>query len=268
MAILSLQSAASALSSLNTALDVTANNLANVNTPGFKSARANFQDLLYIEQAQPGSRNTNGDQRPIGLYVGLGTKVSGTQNNFTEGSLIKGNKLDVAIQGNGFFRVRVQESLGPGGYAYTRAGLFTLNADGEMVMASDQGRRLDPPIVIDGDVTEIAINESGEVNVSRPGNSQPEQVGTITLTNFVNPVGLKQVGENLFVETGASGPAIEGNPGDNGFGSLLQGHYENSNVDPTTELITLIRVQRAFEMNSNTIRAADQTLQTVSQLRR
>jgi flagellar basal-body rod protein FlgG len=268
MALVSLQSAASALSALNTALDVTANNLANVNTAGFKSSRVNFQDLLYVERAQPGARNTNGDQRPIGLAVGLGVKASGTQIDFKQGSSVTGGKLDLEIQGNGFFRVSVQDSLAPGGFAYTRAGQFTLNSDGELVLASDQGRRLEPRITIDGDVTDIGIDSSGQVTVTRPGNSQPEQVGTITLTNFINPVGLRQVGENLFVESGASGPPLEGTPGENGFGTLKQGSFEGSNVDPTSELVNLIRVQRAFEMNSNTIRAADQTLQAVAQLRR
>lgn len=268
MALISLQSAASALSALNTSLDVTANNLANVNTAGFKSSRANFQDLLYIERQQPGVRNVNNDQRPIGLQIGLGTKVSGTQSDFTQGSPIKGNQMDVMIQGNGFFRVSVQDSLSPGGFAYTRSGMFSLNSDGELVMASDQGRRIEPRITIDGDVTNISIDSSGQVFVTRPGNAQPEQVGSLTLTNFINPVGLKQLGENLFSETGSSGPPIEGTPGENGFGQLIQGYYEGSNVDPTNELINLIRVQRAFEMNSNTIRAADQTLQAIAQLRR
>lgn len=268
MALLSLQSSASALSALNTALDVTANNLANVNTPGFKSSRANFQDLLYIEKEQPGSRNTNNDQRPIGLYVGLGTKIAGTQQDFTQGPTIKGNKLDLLIQGNGFFRVSVQDSIAPGGFAYTRSGQFTLNSDGEIVTATGSGRRLEPRITVDGEVTDISIDTSGQVFVTRPGNAQPEQVGAVTLTNFINPVGLRPIGENMFTETGASGPAIEGTPGETGFGQLIQGSYEGSNVDPTTELINLIRVQRAFEMNSNTIRAADQTLQAVAQLHR
>ncbi len=268
MAIISLQSAASGLSALNTAMDVIANNLANVNTAGFRSSRANFQDLLYLEKAQPGVRNANNDERPTGLYIGLGTKVSGTQNNFEQGSPIKGNKLDLMIQGNGFFRVAVQDSIAPGGIAYTRAGQFTLNSDGEMVLATDQGRRLDPPITIDGDVTDVAVDASGQVYVQRPGQSQPELVGQLQISNFVNPAGLKSTGENLFVETGASGPPIDGNPSEDGFGQIIQGYYENSNVDPTTELINLIRVQRAFEMNSNVIRAADETLRAVAQLRR
>lgn len=268
MAIVSLQSAASGLSALNTAMDVISNNLANVNTPGFKSSRANFQDLIYLEKAQPGVRNANNDERPTGLFVGLGTKVSGTQLNLKPGNAIEGNRLDVMIEGNGFFRVAVQDALGPAGVAYTRDGQFTLNSDGEMVLATDQGRRLDPPIVIDGDVLEIEIDSSGQVQVLRPGQAEPEIVGQITLTNFVNPTGLKPIGENLFVETGASGPPIEGNPGEDAFGQIIQGYYEGSNVDPTRELIELIRVQRAFEMNSNTIRAADEALRTIAQLRR
>lgn len=268
MAIISLQSAASALSALNTAMDVTANNLANVNTAGFKGSRANFQDLLYVERAQPGIRNANSDQRPIGLNIGLGTKVSGTQFDFSSGSPIKGNTLDLMINGNGFFRVGVQDSVGPGGYAYTRAGQFALNSDGDLVLATDQGRRLDPPISITGEVKEISIDASGQVFVTRPAQAEAELVGRIQLSNFVNPAGLRAVGENLFIESEASGPPIEGNPGENAFGTLTQGYYEGSNVDPTTELVNLIRVQRAFEMNSNTIRAADQALQTVAQLRR
>ena len=268
MAILSLQSAASGLSALNTAMDVISNNLANVNTAGFRTSRANFQDLLYIERSQPGVRNANDDQRPTGLYIGLGTKVSGTQLSFEQGSPIKGNKLDMMIDGNGFFRVSVQDSLGPGGVAYTRAGQFTLNSDGQIVLATDQGRKLDPPITVDADVTDIQVDSSGQIFVERPGQADPELIGQLTIANFVNPTGLKSIGENLFVETGASGPPIDGNPAENAFGQIVQGYYESSNVDPTTELINLIRVQRAFEMNSNTIRAADESLRTIAQLRR
>ena len=268
MALIALQSAASALSALNTALDVTSNNLANVNTAGFKSSRANFQDLLYIEQSQPGVRNANNDQRPIGLYVGLGTRVSGTETNFAQGSPITGGPLDLLIQGNGFFKVAVQSTLAPGGFAYTRAGQFTTNADGQIVLATDQGRILQPAITIDPDATGVTINASGQVFVTKPGNAQPQQIGSITLTNFINPTGLKSLGENLYAETGASGAPIDGTPGDQAFGQITQGQYEGSNVDPTSELINLIRVQRAFEMNSNSIKAADETLQTVAQLYR
>jgi flagellar basal-body rod protein FlgG len=268
MAIISLQSAASALNALNTAMDITANNLANINTPGFKASRANFQDLMYIEQAQPGVKNLNGDQRPTGLYVGLGTKISGTQYNFADGSPQQGGQLDLRISGNGFFKVAVPESIGQGGFAYTRAGQFALNSNGDIVMANDVGSKLDPPINVGDNVIKIDISPDGEVFVTKPGTAEPQSVGTLTLTNFINPSGLKSAGKNLFVETGASGPPIEGNPGQDAFGTITQNQFEGSNVDPTTELVNLIQIQRAFEMNSNSIRAADQTLQTVAQIHR
>jgi flagellar basal-body rod protein FlgG len=269
MALTALQSAASGLSALNTSLDVTANNLANVNTPGFKASRANFQDLLYAERAQPGVENANGDQRPIGLFVGLGTRVSGTHLDFTQGSPISTNRdLDVAIDGTGFFRVTVEQSRG-GGIAYTRAGNFTLNSEGELVLASDQGRRLEPVIVIpDGAVRPIDIRADGRVFVTVPPDVEPQEIGQIQTAAFINPAGLKQVGENLFVESAASGPPVVGNPNEDNRGGLIPNFLEASNVDPTRELIEMIRTQRAFEMNSNTIRAADETLRNVSQLRR
>ncbi|CAG0995200.1 Flagellar basal-body rod protein FlgG [Phycisphaerales bacterium] len=269
MAINALQSAASGLSALNTALDVTANNLANVNTPGFKSSRVNFQDLLYIEKAQPGALNENQDQRPIGLYVGLGVRVSGTQLDFTQGpEQSTGRPLDVAIKGNGFFRVRVEDSLGTGGFAYTRAGNFTLNSDGELVLANDTGRRLEPTIQIPTDAETVTIGPDGRVNVTLPGQATPEELGPIELSTFINPAGLKQVGENLYVETAASGTPTTGIPGQEGRGTLASTFLESSNVDPTRELIELIRTQRAFEMNSQSIRAADEALRSVAQLRR
>jgi flagellar basal-body rod protein FlgG len=269
MAAISLQTAASALTALNTAMDVTANNLANVNTAGFKSSRANFQDLLYQERAQPGAENANGDQRPTGLFVGLGVKVAGTQVDFSQGGLIASNRpLDLAIEGLGFFRVQVQDSLSADGIAYTRAGQFTLNAEGQLVMVNDQGRRVQPDITIPDDATEVVIDASGEVFVRQPGQVELSSVGQIETSVFVNPAGLKQIGENLFVETEASGEPITGEPGSDNRGQLRQGMYEASNVDPTQELISLIRTQRAFEMNSQTIRAADDSLRTISQLRR
>ncbi|MCW5765519.1 MAG: flagellar basal-body rod protein FlgG [Phycisphaeraceae bacterium] len=268
MAITALDSAASGLSALNTALDVTANNLANVNTQGFKGSRANFQDLLYVERAQPGVENSIGDQRPTGLYVGLGVKVSGTQVDFEQGAPIAtGRELDVTISGRGFFRVKVQDSLGDG-YAYTRAGNFALNRDGEIVLASDQGRRLEPNIQIPEDATAISIQDNGEVYVDRPGLTDPELVGQMEIATFINPQGLKSIGENLFLQTDASGPPVLGTPGEDQRGSLKQKFVENSNVDPTVELINLIKTQRAFEMNSNTIRTADETLRTVATLKR
>jgi len=267
MANIALQSAATGLSALNTKLDVIANNLANVNTNGFKASRANFQDLLYIERAQPGVENAAGDRRPTGLYVGLGVKVSGTQVNFEQGPPVNtGKQLDVMIEGLGFFRVSVEDSIG-GGAAYTRSGNFAVNSENDLVLANDQGRRLDPPIQIPTDALSVTITPDGRVLVEQPGNTEPTDQGQIQLVNFVNPAGLKQIGENLFVETAASGQPIEGDPNTENFGSLKQGLLEGSNVDPTFELIEMIRTQRAFEMNSNSIRAADETLRSIAQLR-
>ena len=268
MATIALQSAASGLKALNTRLDVIANNLANANTTGYKASRANFQDLLYVERAQPGVENANGDQRPTGLYVGLGVKVSGTQVQFDQGSPIATDQpLDMMIEGKGFFQVTVDQDLG-GGVAYTRAGNFTLNSQGEIVLANDQGRRLEPQISLGDDVVSITIDRNGRIQVLRPGATQLEEVGQIQTANFINPAGLRQVGENLFVESAASGPVVLGEPGTQNFGSIQQGFLEASSVDPTRELIELIRTQRSFELNSQTIRAADEALQTIGQLRR
>jgi flagellar basal-body rod protein FlgG len=269
MAINALQSSSSALSALNTALDITANNLANVNTPGYKTSRANFQDLLYIEKAQPGVLNANQDERPIGLYVGLGVKVSGTQLDFTQGApQATGRPLDVMIQGRGFFQVGVEDNLGNGGQAFTRAGNLALNSDGELVLANDQGRRLEPTISVPPDALEITITGDGRVLYTIAGQTEPSEAGQIETATFVNPAGLKQIGENLYAESEASGPPSTGVPGEDDRGSLQQNFLEASNVDPTRELIELIRTQRAFEMNSQSIRAADETLRSVAQLRR
>lgn len=267
MAAIALQSASSGLSSLSTKLDVIANNLANVNTAGFKSSRANFQDLMYIERAQPGVENANGDQRPTGLYVGLGVKVSGTQQSFAQGAPITtGQDLDAMIEGHGFFQVEVDDATG-GGIAYTRAGNFSKNADGELVLANDTGRRLTPRITIPDDATNIDILNDGRVLVSLPGDTQPQEIGQIEIATFINPAGLRQEGENLYTESAASGPPVVGNPDEDGRGAIQSRFLESSNVDPTYELIELIRTQRAFEMNSQAIRAADETLRSIGNLR-
>jgi len=269
MAIIALQSASSGLNALNTKLDVIANNLANIETAGFKSSRTNFQDQLYIERAQPGVENGNGDQRPTGLYVGLGVKVSGTHQDFSQGAPITTNReLDLTIDGQGFFQVQVESDLSSNGTAFTRSGAFAVNSDGELVLANDQGRRLEPGVQLGDDVIKIDIDQNGRVFATSSGALEPTEVGQIQIAAFINPAGLKQVGENLFVESAASGPPNEGNPGEDQRGRIRQGQLEGSNVDPTRELIELIRTQRAFEMNSQSIRAADEALQTVGQLRR
>jgi flagellar basal-body rod protein FlgG len=267
MAINALQSASSALSALDTAMDVTANNLANVNTTGFKASRTNFQDVMYMERAQPGTRNANDDERPTGLYIGLGVKVSGTQLDFTQGApQFTGRNLDVHVNGEGFFVVNVEDSLG--GTGYTRSGNFALNSEGDVVLANDQGRRLEPNINIPAGSKSISISSDGQVTYVPAGETEPAEAGRFQLATFVNPAGLKQVGENLFVQTEASGDAVVGDPMADDRGALQQGQIETSNVDPTRELIDLIRTQRAYEMNSQSIRAADESLRTIAQLRR
>lgn len=268
MASIALNSASSGLSALSTALDVIANNLANVNTEGFKASRTNFQDLFYQELQQPGTENANGDQNPIGLYVGLGVQVSGTQLNFQQGAAISTERaLDWMIEGDGLFQVEVEEGLGEG-IAYTRAGNFAVNSDGEIVLATDQGRRLIPNITLPANTIGVTVRTDGTVSATVSGQTDPVELETIQLATFVNPAGLRQVGENLFLPSAASGEALVGDPLEDGRGAIRQGFLEASNVNPVTELVSLIRTQRAFEMNSQVIQAADETLRNVSQLRR
>ena len=267
MAVIAMQSASSGLRALDTRLDVIANNLANVNTEGFKTSRVNFEDLLYLERAQPGVENTNGDQRPTGLYVGLGVRASGTQQDFTQGQPVPGSPLDMMIEGKGFFKVIVENDLG-GGTAYTRTGNFVPNANGDLVLANSDGRRLDPPVNIPLNAENVSIDGSGQIFARLPGTTEPQVIGQIQLSIFVNEAGLSPVGTNLWIESAASGPPIDGEPATENFGDIRGGSLEGSNVDPSRELIELIRTQRAFEMNSQAIRAADETLQSVAQLRR
>jgi len=270
MAITALHSAASGLSSLSTSLDVVANNLANVNTTGFKRSRVNFEDLMYQIKQQPGVENSNGDSRPAGLYVGMGTRVSNTQLDFTQGEPVPTDQpLDVLISGSGFFRVQIAQDFNSG-VGFTRAGNFAINADGELVLGTADGPRLDPPISIPAgvDLNSVSISSTGEVAVIEPGEDSAQVIGNIELVNFVNPIGLQPIGGNIYVPTPASGPETQGTPGDTGFGTLMHRYLESSNVEPVTELVDLIKTQRAFELNSQTIQAADETLQVVSNLRR
>lgn len=268
MAVMALHSAATGLSALSTELDIIANNLANVNTTGFKGSRANFEDLLYQEKAQPGVENANGDQRPAGLFVGLGTRISNTQFDFTTGSpQDTGRPLDLMIDGNGFFQVSVLPELGSG-TGYTRAGNFFVNRDGDLVLGNADGPRLEPAINIPPDALRVEISTDGNVFAFLPAQVTPTNLGQIQLASFVNPNGLKSVGGNVYIESGASGPPIQGNPGEGTFGTILQKFLESSNVDPVKELVSLIKTQRAFEMNSQTIQAADEALQVIGNLRR
>ncbi|MEX0777205.1 MAG: flagellar basal-body rod protein FlgG [Phycisphaeraceae bacterium] len=266
MAITALHSAATGLSALSRELDIISNNLANVNTTGFKTSRANFEDLLYQEVQQPGLETADGSQEPAGLYVGLGTRISNTQLDFTQGSPVStGNQLDLMIDGQGFFRVSIPDAKG--GTGYTRAGNFLRNVDGQMVLGNGTGSLLDPPITIDPQFTDVNIDQFGRVSGRNPDGTFTE-IGQLEMALFVNPTGLSPIGGNLYVATEASGPEITGIANEGSFGRILQGQLESSNVDPVKELVSLIKTQRAFEMNSQSIQAADQALQVIGNLRR
>lgn len=268
MAIIALNTAATGLQAQETALDVIANNLANSNTTGFKASRVNFQDLIYQERELPGIETGQGDRRPLGLYVGLGVKVAGTQLDFAQGPAQEtGRPLDLLIDGEGFFQVEIESDIADG-IGYTRAGNFMLNQDGEIVLASDQGRRLIPNIDIPEDAVQVEISTDGIVSVQLPGQVDPVVVDTIQLATFVNPAGLRMFGENIYVPSAASGDPAVGDPSEDGRGLLRQGFLEASNVEPVTELVSLIRTQRAFEFNSQAIQAADEALRTIGSLRR
>ncbi len=266
MSVQTLYSAATGMSAMETKLDVIANNLANLETTAFKRGRANFEDLFYRHEKMPGAEDSAGNFTPTGISIGLGSRVSSVQTDFRQGAFqLTGNELDVAIEGEGFFKV-----LEPNGdFVYTRAGNFSVNANGDLVMGSaSTGRLLDPPINIPPDTMAISISAEGKVSVRQPGNSQLQQVGDIALSTFINPEGLLKLGENLYAETDASGPSQEGVPGQDGRGLVRQNALEASNVEPVRELIDLITTQRAFEINSQAVQVGDQMMQLVANLRR
>ena len=256
------------MQAMDTQLDVIANNLANSSTKGFKGSRVNFEDLFYEERQQPGAINSLGQRTSSGLFVGLGSRVSNTQMDMKTGFMEQtGRPLDIAIAGEGFFKVRTFEGIGKG-EAYTRSGNFTTNNEGRLVLSTLNGPVLDPEVTIPqgADPTSITITADGIITANVDNKLQ--ELGKIELFKFPNPQGLRMAGGNLFVETEASGSPLNGNPANAGFGSLSQGFLEGSNVDPVKELINMIRTQRNFEMNSQTIKAADSNLQVVSNLRR
>ena len=241
-------------------LTTVANNLANASTVGFKRDTAVFEDLLYQIQRQPGADSTADTQLPTGLQLGTGVRVVATQKQFTEGSLqVTDQSLDVAVDGRGFLQI-----LQPSGeIAYTRDGQFHLNREGQLVNAG--GLLLEPNITIPEGANNVTIGTDGTVSATIPGNPTPQNIGTIDLVDFINPAGLQAVGSNLFVQTGSSGDPINGTPGQNGMGQLMQGMLENSNVDIVQEMVNMITTQRAYEMNSKVISTADQMLQFITQ---
>ncbi len=241
-------------------MSVISNNLANVNTTGFKQDRAKFEDLLYQTVRQPGAQSTASSELPSGMMVGTGVRVVATEKLHTQGSLVQtGNGLDMAIQGRGFFQVLTPD----GSLAYTRDGSFQVDSTGQVVTSN--GFALDPSITIPTDALSITVGTDGTVSVLQSGQTTPTNVGTITLADFVNPAGLQAVGANLFKETGASGTATTGTPGETGLGSIQGGSLETSNVNVVSELVNMIETQRAYEMNSKAISTLDQMLQYAGQ---
>ena len=251
-----LWAAKTGLDAQQTQMTVTANNLANANTTGFKRSRAVFDDLLYQNLSQVGADTSQTTQSPSGLNVGTGVRVVSTEKNYTQGSVNNtGNPLDVAVQGLGYFQV-----LQPNGtLAYTRDGSFQVNAQGQVVTA--QGYQVQPSITIPTGAQSVTIGADGTVSVQLANQSTPTTVGTLQLANFINPAGLQDVGGNLSVETAASGPPTIGTPGLSGLGTLIQGSVEASNVDIVEELVNMIQTQEAYEMNSRAVQTTDQMLQ-------
>ncbi|MBN2295919.1 MAG: flagellar basal-body rod protein FlgG [Pirellulales bacterium] len=267
MGIQTLYTAATGMTSLDTKLDVIANNLANMESTAFKADRANFEDLFYRHYKMPGAQDSSGQYTPTGVSVGLGSRVSSTQTNFLQGAFQQTNKqLDLAIEGRGFFQVLEPAT---GETVYTRAGNFNVNSNGDLVMGSaSTGRLLEPGITIPQDATDISISPDGIVSVKQPGTTTMSQVGQIQLAYFINPDGLLKLGENLYAETDASGSVIQGNPGQDGVGVVRQGMLEKSNVEPVNELIDLITTQRAFELNSQCVKTGDEILHEITTLKR
>jgi flagellar basal-body rod protein FlgG len=257
----SLSTAATGMIAQQVNIDVISNNLANVNTTAFKKSRAEFQDLLSQTLKAPGAQVAQGTYQPTGIQIGLGVKNSAVQRINTQGILTStDNPLSVCIQGEGYFQIQLDD----GSTAYTRDGNFKMDANGQIV--TTDGYQLQPQITIPQDATSITITSGGKVTVQQPGSPELTEVGTIETVRFANPTGLLAMGKNLFLETGASGTPTQGTAGQEGFGTIEQGFLEGSNVQVVEELINLISAQRAFEANSNVIRASDEALKTVNRI--
>ena len=244
-------------------VEVISNNIANMNTVGFKKQRAEFQDLLYQNVERMGAQSSSsGTVVPTGIQIGAGVKAGAVYRLTEQGTpQATGNPYDMAIDGKGYFQI----SLPSGEKAYTRAGNLQVNPEGQMV--TDDGYLLEPAVTIPQDATKVSISKTGLVQVTQSGQPTPTTVGQIELANFFNEAGLEAIGDNLLLETAASGPAIVGTPGDVGFGQIMQAYTEASNVDAVTEISDLIVAQRAYEMNSKVISTADQMLSVTSQIK-
>ena len=258
-----LWSAASGMSAQELNVDTIANNLANVNTVGYKKQRAEFQDLMYETLREAGSAAAEGVQIPTGIQVGLGTRTAATRKLFQQGTFQEtGNPLDMVIEGGGFFQVLMPN----GTVAFTRAGAFKMDSEGNVVTAD--GFPLEPPLVIPPDATSISLGNDGTVSATTTGTTDPQMIGQLELARFANPAGLRNLGHSLLTATAASGDAITGSPGMDGLGGVSQGMLEMSNVKVIEEMVNMITAQRAYEANSQAIRMADQMLEIANNTRR
>ncbi len=242
-------------------VDVTSQNLANINTTAYKLQRPEFQDLLYQNEKRVGTNSADsGTIVPTGIQIGLGVKTGAIYRNTNQGTLQNtSNSLDVAIQGKGFLQI----TLPTGELAYTRAGALQLSPDGTIV--TSDGNQVEPAITIPPTATAISINQSGEVFATIPNQVAPQNLGQFQTASFINEAGLQAIGGNMYMETVASGAPVTGTPGTNGYGTILQGYLESSNVDAVTELTNLIKAQRVYEMNSKVISKSDEMLQNLNQ---
>jgi flagellar basal-body rod protein FlgG len=258
-----LRTAASGMSAQQLNVEVISNNIANMNTVGFKKQRAEFQDLLYQTMERAGAQSSDqGTVVPTGVQVGGGVKAGSVYRINEQGSMTAtGNKLDLAIDGRGFFQVLMPS----GETAYTRAGNLSKNDQGQLV--TEDGYLIQPAVTFPNDATDIVVSKTGQVQAIRAGQTEPEVIGAIELATFINEAGMEAIGDNLLKETAASGAATVGAPGEEGIGVINQGYTEASNVDAVSEITALIVAQRAYEMNSKVISSADEMLRTASQIR-
>lgn len=260
--IRTLWTAATGMQAQTLNIDVISNNLANVNTSGFKKSRADFQDLLYETIRPAGVASSAGNQVPTGLQIGHGSRPVSTVKIYRQGDFQQTkNELDLAIEGDGFFQITQPN----GDIAYTRAGAFKLDSDGRIV--TSDGYALEPEMTVPSDSISIAIGTDGIVSVLQAGEIDPLELGTIQLAKFINPAGLQNIGRNLHLATSASGEATTDNPGENGLGTISQGFLEMSNVAVVDEMVAMITAQRAYEVNSKAIQTADDMLQIANQLK-
>jgi flagellar basal-body rod protein FlgG len=259
----SLWTAASGMAAQQANIDVVSNNLANVNTTGFKKSRTDFQDLMYQTMRQSGTATGPDTQLPTGIQLGSGVRQVATQKIYTDGSFQStGNEMDVAIEGDGFFQIAMSD----GTIAYTRDGSFKKDSQGRMT--NSEGYPLEPEITIPEGATKVAISADGRVSVTLPGQAAPQELGQMQLVRFVNPAGLDSIGRNMVKETAASGAPVTGNPGADGAGTLMQKYLEMSNVQVVDEMVNMIVAQRAYEINSKAITTSDQMLEQAANLKR